>query len=308
MIDTSPYPLQPDDRVTSVESLLYFVWEREAIRLARLNGLPRESWTTDPVFGKYKFTNIRRRDDRVSQWVVRNLVQPLRRDRDLWFTLLVARIVNWPPTLEKLLYEEVIPCSPEAFNPREFERVIEQFKRESEKVYSGAYMIYPTKLEPGGSKSRSIARHIIGDVVKRAEDISYALWRKDCEPSVERFVGALAQAYGVSTFMAGQVAADLTYAPGHLDSAEDLYTWAPMGPGSLRGLNYLHGRSPYAGWAQVEFNSALQQLNSRIRDELQITDLTLHDVQNIMCEFSKYCRARLGEGKPKTIYNPETEF
>lgn len=308
MIDNCPHPMQPDERVTSVESLLYFVWEREAIRLARENEIPRESWTADPVFRKYKFTNIRRRDDRVSRWVINNLIRPYRSDPYLWFTLLVARIVNWPPTLDRLLYEEVIPCRPEEFAPRDFERTIESFKKEVEKVYSGAYMIYPTKLEPGSSKSRSIAKYIIGDVVKQSENIHYALRRKDCEPSVERFVGALAQAYGVSTFMAGQVAADLTYAPGHLDSAEDLYTWAPMGPGSLRGLNYLHGRSPYAGWSQVEFNSALMELNSRINNELDIVDLTLHDVQNVMCEFSKYCRARLGEGKPKTIYNPETEF
>jgi hypothetical protein len=28
----------------------------------------------------------------------------------------------------------------------------------------------------------------------------------------------------------------------------------------------------------------------------------------VMCEYSKYCRTVLGEGKPKTVYLPETEF
>ena len=50
------------------------------------------------------------------------------------------------------------------------------------------------------------------------------------------------------------------------------------------------------------------EVNDRIKRELGIVDLTLHDVQNIMCEFSKYCRVVLGEGKPKTVYTPETEF
>ena len=36
--------------------------------------------------------------------------------------------------------------------------------------------------------------------------------------------------------------------------------------------------------------------------------LTLHDVQNCMCEYSKYCRALLGEGKPKNTYIPEKDF
>lgn len=308
MIDTCPYAAPTAEGVTSFESLLYFVWEREAIRLAREAGMPREQWTADPVFQRYKFTNIRRRDDRVSRWVLSNVSQPNRRDANLWFTLLITRLINWPPTLERLLYEEVIPCTPEAFSPEMFEATVEGVKREGGKVYSGAYMLYPTRLEPGGNKARSVARYILGDVIARAEDISYALWRRDKPPSVGRFVGSLAQAYGVGTFMAGQVAADLSYVPGQLAEAEDLYAWAPIGPGSARGLNYLHGRRPFAGWLQSDFNVALMQVRDRIKRELGLGDLTLHDVQNVMCEFSKYCRVVLGEGKPKTVYTPETEF
>ena len=306
MIDTCPYEMQPDARVTSMESPLYFVWEREAIMLAKRAGMPREKWTTDPVFARYKFTNIHRRDDRVSQWVIGELIEPCLKRRDLWFTLLIARLINWPPTLHWLLYHEVIPCAPEDFDAREFVRVIEDFKRGGNKVYSGAYMLYPTKMDPGGNKSQAVAKHIIGDVIRHADEIQYVLDRQ--QPEIAKFVEAMSRAFGISTFMAGQVAADLTYAPGHLDEAVDLYSYAPIGPGSLRGLNYLHDRRPFAGWGQGEFNRALMDINSRIRDELQITDMTLHDVQNVMCEFSKYCRARLGEGKPKTVYQPETEF
>lgn len=308
MIDTCPYAAPAAADVTSFESLLYFVWEREAIRLAREAGMPREQWTADPVFQRYKFTNIRRRDDRVSRWVLSNVSQPNRRDANLWFTLLITRLINWPPTLERLLYEEVIPCTPETFSPEMFEVTVEGVKREGGKVYSGAYMLYPTRLDPGGNKARSVARYILSDVAARAEDISYALWRQDKPQSVGRFVGSLAQAYGVGTFMAGQVAADLSYVPGQLAEAEDLYAWAPIGPGSARGLNYLHGRRPFAGWLQSDFNVALMQVRDRIKQELGLGDLTLHDVQNVMCEFSKYCRVVLGEGKPKTVYNPETEF
>jgi hypothetical protein len=108
--------------------------------------------------------------------------------------------------------------------------------------------------------------------------------------------------------MAGQVAADLTYAPGHLYDAEDLYSYAPIGPGSSRGLNYLTGRVPYASWPQEEFNQNLMDIRYKIHDKLDIAGLTLHDVQNVMCEYSKYCRTVLGQGTPKTTYKPETEF
>jgi hypothetical protein len=50
------------------------------------------------------------------------------------------------------------------------------------------------------------------------------------------------------------------------------------------------------------------KIHQAVVDELDIDTMTLHDIQNCMCEYSKYCRTMLGEGKPKTTYQPETEF
>jgi hypothetical protein len=289
-----------------MEGLLYFIWEREAIRLARENG-HSAPWTKDRVLDKYKFTNIRRSDDRVSQWVIDKLITPNSERADLWFTLLIARLINWPPTLQALIDKRVIPCTPQEFDADMFEHTLERIKNDGKKVYSGAYMLYPTKMEPGGNKSRAVAKYIIGSAVENAESINSSLWEAGAT-TIERFVAELSKCFGISTFIAGQVAADLTYALGHLDTAEDLYSYAPVGPGSSRGLNYLLGKSPYATWKQKEFNAELSIVFSEIIDKLEIVDMTLHDVQNCMCEFSKYCRAVLSEGKPKTNYQPETEF
>jgi hypothetical protein len=286
--------------------LLYFIWEREAIRLARENG-HSAPWTKDPVLAKYKFTNIHRSDDRVSQWVIDKLIEPAtaRGDEHLWFTLLIARLINWPPTLQALINKGVIPCAPEDFDADMFEHTLERIKNDGKKVYSGAYMLYPTKMEPGGNKSRAVAKYIIGSAIENADNVRAALWNADSVMSIEKFVAELSKCFGISTFIAGQVAADLTYTG--MD-VEDLYTYAPIGPGSSRGLNYLLGRAPFATWKQKEFNAELSNVYGEIVDKLEIVDLTLHDVQNCMCEFSKYCRAVLSEGKPKTTYQPETEF
>lgn len=310
MIGECPYPRPTAEQVCSLQGLLYFVWEREAIRLARANDLPRAKWTADPVLARYKFTNVHRRDDRVTRWVIKEIINLNLRHRDLWFALLIARLINWPPTLERLLYEDIIPCVAEEFDGRAFSDVIERFKKVAPggKVYSGAYMIYPTKMDKGGHKSAAIAKYIIGDAVKRAPGIRDVLYGSGELPSIACFVHEMSKCFGISTFIAGQVAADLTYAKGHLADAEDLYSYAPLGPGSQRGLNYLLKRKPFAGWTQSEFNAQLHLINKLIKKELQITDLTLHDVQNVMCEYSKYCRVVLGEGIPKTLYAPETEF
>jgi len=305
MLDKNRYPMPTSATVRSLEGLLYFVWEREAVHLAKRSNTPRELWTQDPVLKKYKFTNIRRRDDRITQWIETNIIRPNLSDHDLWFSLLIARLINWPPTLQVLLTEEVIPCAPGYFDADEFVDVVEHLKRSSAKVYGGAYMVYPTKMDKGGCKSAAISKYIIGSAVQHAPYISKAV--HDVR-RIETTVDALSHCFGISTFMAGQVAADLSYAPGHLSSASDLYTFAPIGPGSSRGLNYLTHRKSFASWKQDDFNEQLRDINERIKNRLLIDDLTLHDVQNVMCEYSKYCRVVLGEGAPKTIYKPETEF
>ena len=306
MIDTCPYPRPTANTVTHIDSLLYFVWERETIRLAKEGGWNPDALTNDPVLKKYKFTNIHRRDDRVSQWVIKHLIEPYAKEEDLWFMLLIARLVNWPPTLLALIGAGVLPCSPETFDAGAFIRTVEGLKTTTPKVYSSAYMVYPGK-EGYANKSEFIAKRVLGEVIERADDIWCSLNRPDVDETVERFVEALSSCFGLSTFMAGQVAADLTYCD-QLADAEDLYTYAPIGPGSSKGLNYLHGRRPYASWGQGEFNKALIDVNDKIATNLRIIDLTLHDVQNVMCEFSKYCRAVLNEGTPKTVYKPEELF
>lgn len=293
--------------IQSYSGYLYFVYEREIMRVARDNGYTGPL-TADPVLSRYRFTNIRRRDDRMSRWFITNLIDPAVEDGDqnLWFTLLVARLINWPPTIQALIDAGVIPCSPASFNADRFVEVLEGQKAKGLKVYGGAYMVYPTMKDPGGVKSQSIARWIIGDVVKRAPQIERVVFDFD-HLSVCRIVTELSKCFGVSTFIAGQVAADLSYTPMGGDFT-DLYTWAPLGPGSQQGLNQLYGKPKFHTWAQRDFNDALMRALGAIERELDITGMTLHDVQNTFCEYGKYARTVLGEGKPKTNYKPETEY
>ena len=304
MRDTAPYPIPNRSTVCSMPGLLYFIWEREVIRVVKERG-GEKPYTKDPVLDRYKFTNIRRRDDRVSRWIIEQVITPNEQRQDLWFILLITRLINWPPTLQYLIDEGILFREAGDFEPVEFSAALERYKATGRKVYSGAYMVYPTKMDPGGVKSLAIAKHIIAPALRLGGEIDSVLGGGD--PRVEDFVAELSGSFGISTFMAGQVAADLTYCSQLVDAA-DLNTYAPIGPGSSRGLNYLLQRSPSAGWGQAQFNNELIKIRNAVIGELEIDDLTLHDVQNCMCEFSKYCRTVLGEGKPKTTYQPEKEF
>ncbi len=305
MREDCPYQIPNASNVRSLEAVLYYTWEREVIRIVKERGGDKP-WTKDPVLARYKFTNIRRRDDRVSRWIIEHLIEPNEKREDLWFTLLIARLINWPPTLQHLLDEKMLPCSPVEFSPTKFSESVEKFRATSAKSYSGAYMVYPTRLSPGGVKSLALAKHIIAPTVAIGTDLSEIACGST--PSVGSFVTVLSHSFGISTFMAGQVAADLTYSSYHLGPSADLHSFAPIGPGSSLGLNLMLGRKPTAKWSQDEFNRELIKIRNAIIENLEIEDLTLHDVQNIMCEYSKYCRAVLKEINPKNIYTPEMEF
>ena len=292
----------------NMSTFLYFVEERENIRL-RKEGGEAAPWTTDPILQEYRFCNIRRKDDRVSRWLLNNWYNQFSPTSvDMWFIAAIARMINWPPTLQALLESGVVSSLVEGFDPDRFSSTLELIHAAhgGGKTYTSAYMLYAGGRGPfkGVRKSDFIAYYLLGGLRENAHHIRNAVFTN----SIRKVVNEIRQSFGLNTFMAGQIAADLTYLPGQLDTATDLYTYAPQGPGSLAGLNRLHNRKLTALWDTEEWCQELIRLNRLIQSKLKITDLTLHDVQNILCETSKMFRVRDGRGKPRSKYKPETAF
>lgn len=302
MIQNNPFSRPDPGEYPRIEHILYWVWEREAIRIAKQNGYQGEL-TKDPILKQYRFCNVRRRDDRVSKWLIENMYVHTCADDDVWFIAAIARYINWPPTLAILLGEGLIPGRVEDFDHVAFGKAIDAITEAGGKAWSGAYKTFPCKVIPGQPKGAATAEHILAPLASRADNIREAIASNRVENVVNSFVGG----YGWQIFMSGQIAADLTYTP-LLDKAEDLYTWAPLGPGSQRGLARLNMVRLDQRWFQEDFNERLIKIRERIGAVLDIQDLTLHDVQNCMCEIDKYWRVLYNEGRPRAQYKPETAF
>ena len=278
--------------------LIQFVIDREILRITKELGVPM---THDPILQKYRFCNIRRRDDRVTKWLLQFYYT--NNIGDVWFKALIARIFNWPPTLEYLMKNDLIPHRVEEL---EIERMIDYLQileARKIKIFNAAYVVYPTHKR--GSKCENIVKYILAPTVEIADKVRSGIeW-----DLIELTTKALSQGYGLSTFMAGQVTADLTYIMGELNHAHDLFTWAPMGPGSLKGLNRLHNRPAVKKISEEQFLKELIEARQCIlKEAVKYEDLTLHDIQNIFCEFSKYMKVKDGLGTPKQIYKPTKEF
>ncbi len=282
--------------------LFYWVREREKIRWHKNNNLPMDNsddgqpyWTDDPILRAYRFCNVRREDDRVTVWVRQHIREPYADHPYLWLMLCIARQINWPDTLEDLIFNGAWPDR-DIFDPREMTIVLNRRKDRGDKVYTGAYMISAPATK-GQDKQAYIAETVIGDLWKRRD--TFARWDG---ATLQRTHERITRSNGWGQFMAYQAVVDMRFTA-LLDNAEDRLTWAAAGPGTIRGLNRLHGRKVDAALSQGQALSEMRAIYKVVQQETDVA-MDFSDVPNILCETDKYLRVKNGEGKPRALYVP----
>jgi DNA polymerase I-like protein with 3'-5' exonuclease and polymerase domains len=279
-----------DFDAAAVERMLAFAAKREAIRLRREAGASAP-WTDDEILAEWSFCNVHREHDRVTAWVRKHWREPHADDLDLFFAMAVARFVNWPDSLEAIGY-------PVPWNAEAFKNALREKQARGEKVFGAAYII-PASHD--GSSTIDYVASILDELWSRREEL-----RPRAGQTLEGCHNRLTSVSGVGSFIGAQILADTKQC--QLKDAPDWWTFAASGPGSQRGLNRLLGRPAGKGndWNEREWRQTLAQLQELITPALErlgIGRLCGQDVQNICCcEFDKYERARLGEGKPKRRY------
>lgn len=269
-----------------------FIRERHAIWQRRQAGLPKP-WTQDPILQSYRFCNVYRELDTVTQWIRVNWREPNTNDPHVWFAMALARLVNWPPTLGKI----DIGTERVNWNPKQFVSVIESLVADRQKAFTGAYMI------PAGSSKISKAQYLADEVLTPMwEARGYAY---QYTTSLAAFHKYMMSFNGMGSFLAGQVVCDTKYTR-LLDTSLDWWHFACPGPGSQRGLNRVMSRPVNQPWEKSEWFITLQGLKAAIGPLVQIESkmppIHAQDLQNCLCEFDKYERVRLEEGKPRSKY------
>jgi len=88
-----------------------------------------------------------------------------------------------------------------------------------------------------------------------------------------------------------------------LEGADDAQCWAAAGPGTIHGLNRLHGRPVDGKISQEQALSEMRAIYRVAQDETGVP-MDFSDVPNILCETDKYLRIQAGEGKMHALYVP----
>ncbi len=279
------------------KELFKFIQERHTIFTRRLAGQAKP-WTKDPILQSYRFCNIYRENDTVTQWIAVNWREPFYSDPDLWFAMVVARLINWPESLAAI---KMFKAGKVSWDPGQFAKALCRRKDAGEKVFTGAYMIHAGP-DAGMGKAGYLADQVLTPMWALRKDIRPESW-----DTLESFHARLMSCKDMGSFMAGQVVADTKYSAClSKEHTTDWWTWAAMGPGSARGLNRVLGRDVKGTWLQDAWLAKLQLLAAEIAPMLEKSGMPrLHnqDLQNCLCEFDKYERVRLGEGRPRSLYD-----
>lgn len=279
-----------------------FVAARHNVHLNRKAGKPRP-WTKDPILQAYRFCNVYRELDTVTQWIDKHWREELKGDHDMWFAMVVARLVNHPHSLKLMK----IPGNRNGYNPDNFSDTLERGASRGDKVFGSAYIVSTNGMAM--PKPAYLRDYVLAPLWEQRH--YYRPETPAHGESLKSFHTRLIEAQGLGSFMAAQVVADVKnskYQP--LCNAEDWYTWAAPGPGSMRGLaRVLYGthekKVPVAGFLP-ELNALQEYVNERFT-RLGWPALCAQDVQNCLCEFDKYERVRLGQGTPRQRYPGQGE-
>lgn len=267
-----------------------FVEERHRVWQRRQAGW-KPPWTKDPILASSKFTNVYRVLDHGSQYLLRNLLLTAETPADALLRSFLYRFTNRAEPWD--YFEDLMGRYPvRADLPSVLPEVWRTAKDRGVPLFGVAYRVFPD-------------RHYEGSQLDWL--LQLALERLD--PILDEITGSNTMAYKLDwlqtisrcgPFMAMQIVTDYGYSPwGRGDENE----------GVVPGIGCIAGAKVIA--PEVEARKVIEhfwdhfQISTRVRLELpdgRLRAPSLMDVQNTLCEYSKY--ANRSSGAAARPYRP----
>lgn len=256
--------------------------------MRRVEGLPWP-WTDNPVLREYKFCNVFRAADRVSQYMIRDVCYHEEQctPEDRLFQIIAFRVFSKVETwraIRSLLGH--YPTLNDLANDN-FSGALEQLKDDKATLYTAAFILCATNAYGQRLKHRNhiaLFKHMF---------LQDNLGVKLLAASSLREVYDLLHTYPLmGDFMSYQIAIDLNYSD-LVNFDENSFTQA--GPGALRGIKKVfENTGDYAPaevilWMVKHQKEEFKRLNLPF-DGLWGRPLHAIDCQGLFCETDKYCR------------------
>lgn len=279
---------------------------------------PMGPWTSDSILGTYRFTNVYRATDRVSQYLIREV--QARSDRpqtldEVFFRTMLFKIFNRIDTWESL-ERNFGPLKWSNLDLSRLDRFLQMLRSRGRKIYSAAYIMPPPAMGHKCKHSNHLA------VLKGMME--------DRLPERVQRAGSLRSVYelllrypGMGPFLAFQYTIDLNYSS-MMDFNESEFVIP--GPGAVDGVSKCFVRAGSRHAEKIIYWTVDHQEAEFARLGLDFPGLFGRrlqpvDCQNLFCEISKYARVahpevggvsnrtRIKQGySPSILPLPELQF
>jgi thymidylate kinase len=268
-----------------------FAAERQEIFFRRWQQ-QRPPWTADPILSEFKFTNAYRASDRVSQFLIKEVIyKGDQAEEEVFFRIILFKLFNKIETWQ-LLERSLGAITYREFDFKAYDTILSKAINNKDTIYSGAYIM------PSGSKTFGTTRkhraHL--KLLQQMMEDEVALRIAECKTMQQAFTLLLSYPM-IGDFLAYQYVTDLNYS--NLTSFSEMEFVIP-GPGAKGGISKCF-ESP-GGLSEADIIRVVTERQQAEFERLGIEfkslwgrSLQLIDCQNLFCEVDKYSR----------VYHPE---
>lgn len=271
-----------------------FAVKRQEVFFSKMQNY-KPPWTTDPIIQQYKFTNAYRASDRVSQYLIRNVIysdQKFSAD-DICFRILFFKLFNKIETWE-YMENALGEISYKQYNFERYNQLFLNRLNQKERIYSAAYIMPSGKNSFGYEKKHQNNLQLLEYMMKTNFPAKLSKVK-----SFEELYLLLLSYPTIGPFLAFQYSVDINYSE-LCDFSEMSYVVA--GPGAqngihkcfsnIRGMLYEDVIKLVAENIEEEFDKRNLRFQSLFGRPLQLIDC-----QNLFCETDKYARIAYPEYK-----------
>lgn len=282
----------PND--TTLKYYFYFIQERMNIFWGRYNH--HDHLTDDPILQEYKFTNVYRASDRVSQYLIKNVIyKDLDRyaPEDVLLRILVFKVFNRIETWEYL--NKHLDVRVNTFNVERLSKLLTK-RQKDYPIFSNAYMMAGSHVRYADIKTKhQVWLQMIEDEFIQGRGFEKVLEAK----SMSEVYSQLRDYPLIGDFLAYQYTIDFNYSP-YLNFDEDSFVKA--GVGAVRGikkcfLSFGNNFEDAIYYIHDHFEELQERYGYTAFRPLPGRKPKLIDLQNCFCETDKYLRAKMPELK-----------
>lgn len=272
----------------------YFAYERQNIFWKKLNK-EQAPWTDDSILNTYKFCNSYRVNDRISQYLLKNVIYNGKRysNEDMIFRIILFKLFNKESTWE-LLLNNFKDITLKTFQTNEYSKVLGDALSSNQKIYNDAYISCANKAF-GYDRKHDNHLALLDKMFNKDKIHLKIIAAKTMEEGFN-----IVKSYPlIGNFMAYQLVTDINYSD-VVDWREDEFTI--VGPGSLRGIKKCFidrggmSNEDIIRYMYEHQEEEFKRLNLEFK-RIGNRKLQLIDCQGLFCELDKYCREKLPDLK-----------